>query len=246
MRVDGRKSDQLRPVSFTPDFTIFAEGSVLAAFGQTRVLCTATLEEGVPRWIQAQGKPGGWITAEYSMLPRATQQRTPRETGGLGGRTQEIRRLIGRSLRAAFNLARLGERTCIVDCDVLQADGGTRTAAITGSYIALAMAIAKLVEAGEVSSQSYLPPVAAVSVGVLNGEPLLDLCYAEDKQAEVDFNVVMNAAGKFIEVQGTAEGQPFTRAMLDELLNLAYRGVGELLQAQREVLGELGTRLPMH
>jgi ribonuclease PH len=244
MRVDGRKSDQLRPVSFIPDFTIFAEGSVLATFGQTRVLCTATLEDGVPRWMQAQGKPGGWITAEYSMLPRATQQRTPRETNGLGGRTQEIRRLIGRSLRAAFDLALLGERTCIIDCDVLQADGGTRTAAITGSYIALAKAIANLVEAGEVTWQSFLPAVAAISVGVLNGEALLDLCYAEDKRAEVDFNVVMNAAGKFIEVQGTAEGQPFARTMLDELLNLAYRGIGELLQAQREVLGELGTHLP--
>jgi ribonuclease PH len=246
MRVDGRRNDQLRPVSFIPDFTIFAEGSVLAAFGQTRVLCTVTLENGAPRWMQAQGRPGGWITAEYAMLPRSTQQRTPRETNGLGGRTQEIRRLVGRSLRAAFDLALLGERTCIVDCDVLQADGGTRTAAICGGYVALAQAVSRLVNSGEIPAQVYLPPVAAVSVGVVDGEPLLDLCYAEDSQAEVDFNVVMNAAGHFIEVQGTAEGQPFNRARLDELLNLAYRGIGELLEAQQEVLGELGSHLPVH
>jgi ribonuclease PH len=246
MRVDGRRYDQLRPVSFTPDFTIFAEGSVLATFGQTRVLCTATLEKGTPRWMQQQGKPGGWITAEYAMLPRATHQRTPRETGGLSGRTQEIRRLVGRSLRAAFDLALLGERTCIVDCDVLQADGGTRTAAISGGYIALAKAISNLVASGELAPQVYLPPVAAISVGVLEGESLLDLCYAEDSRAEVDFNVVMNAAGHFIEVQGTAESRPFSRTRLDELLNLAYRGIGELLQAQRAVLGELGDHLPVH
>jgi ribonuclease PH len=244
MRVDGRRNDQLRPVSFTPDFTMFAEGSVLASFGQTRVLCTATIEKGAPRWMQAQGKPGGWITAEYAMLPRATQQRTPRETSGLSGRTQEIRRLVGRSLRAAFDLAVLGERTCIVDCDVLQADGGTRTAAISGGYVALAKAISRLVEAGEVPTQVYLAPVAAISVGVLEGEALLDLCYAEDSRAEVDFNVVMNAAGQFIELQGTAEGQPFTRKRLDELLNLAYGGIGELLQAQQDVLGEAGAQLP--
>jgi ribonuclease PH len=246
MRVDGRQNDQLRPVSFTPDFTIFAEGSVLAAFGQTRVLCTVTLERGAPRWMQLQGKPGGWITAEYAMLPRATQQRTPRETNGLSGRTQEIRRLIGRSLRAAFDLTMLGERTCIVDCDVLQADGGTRTAAISGGYVALARAVSDLVEMREIPSQVYLPPVAAVSVGVLYGEPMLDLCYAEDSRAEVDFNVVMNAAGHFIEVQGTAEGQPFSRSRLDELLNLAYRGIGDLFEAQRQVLGESGSGFSAH
>lgn len=246
MRVDGRQNDQLRPVSFTPDFTIYAEGSVLAAFGQTRVLCTVTLEKGTPRWMQAQGKPGGWITAEYAMLPRATQQRTPRETNGLGGRTQEIRRLIGRSLRAAFDLTLLGERTCIVDCDVLQADGGTRTAAISGGYVALARAISGLVGIGEIPPQIYLPPVAAISVGVLDGESILDLCYAEDSRAEVDFNVVMNAAGHFIEVQGTAEGQPFTRSQLDELLNLAYRGIGDLFEGQRAVLGESGAGFSTH
>jgi ribonuclease PH len=246
MRVDGRQNDQLRPVSFTPDFTIFAEGSVLAAFGQTRVLCTVTLERGAPRWMQLQGKPGGWITAEYAMLPRATQQRTPRETNGLSGRTQEIRRLIGRSLRAAFDLTMLGERTCIVDCDVLQADGGTRTAAISGGYVALARAVSDLVEMREIPSQVYLPPVAAISVGVLYGEPMLDLCYAEDSRAEVDFNVVMNAAGHFIEVQGTAEGQPFSRSRLDELLNLAYRGIGDLFEAQRQVLGESGSGFSAH
>jgi ribonuclease PH len=214
MREDGRRYDQLRPVSFTPDYTIFAEGSVLAAFGQTRVLCTATVENGTPRWMQAQGKAGGWITGEYGMLPRATQQRTPRETNGLSGRTQEIRRLVGRSLRAAFDLRLLGERTCIVDCDVLQADGGTRTAAISGR--------------------------------AAPGEALLDLCYTEDSQAEVDCNVVMNAAGQFIEVQGTAEGQPFRQDRLDEMLKLAYRGIGEVLEIQRKALGDMGEKLPVH
>jgi ribonuclease PH len=246
MRVDGRQNDQMRPVSFTPDFTIFAEGSVLAAFGQTRVLCTVTLEKGAPRWMQLQGKPGGWITAEYAMLPRATHQRTPRETNGLSGRTQEIRRLIGRSLRAAFDLTLLGERTCIVDCDVLQADGGTRTAAISGGYVALAKAVSSLVEMGEIPARVYLPPVAAVSVGALGGEPMLDLCYAEDSRAEVDFNVVMNTAGHFIEVQGTAEGQPFSRSRLDELLNLAYLGIGDLFEVQRKVLGESGPGFSAH
>jgi ribonuclease PH len=246
MRVDGRQNDQMRPVVFSPDYTIYAEGSVLAAFGQTRVLCTVTLEKGAPRWMQVQGRPGGWITAEYAMLPRATQQRRPRETNGLSGRTQEIRRLVGRSLRAAFDLTLLGERTCIVDCDVLQADGGTRTAAISGGYVALARAISGLVEKGEIPAQVFLSPVAAISVGVVDGESMLDLCYAEDSRAEVDFNVVMNAAGHFIEVQGTAEGQPFSRARLDELLNLAYRGIGDLFEVQRQVLGESGTGFSTH
>jgi ribonuclease PH len=246
MREDGRRYDQLRPVSFTPDYTIFAEGSVLAAFGQTRVLCTATVENGTPRWMQAQGKAGGWITGEYGMLPRATQQRTPRETNGLSGRTQEIRRLVGRSLRAAFDLRLLGERTCIVDCDVLQADGGTRTAAISGGYVALAQAIAWLVRRGEAPQEVFRAPVAAISVGVVRGEALLDLCYTEDSQAEVDCNVVMNAAGQFIEVQGTAEGQPFRQDRLDEMLKLAYRGIGEVLEIQRKALGDMGEKLPVH
>ena len=239
MRTDGRKLDELRPVTITPGYILYPEGSVLIHMGQTRVLCTATIEEGVPRWMKNQGKPGGWVTAEYAMLPRATQTRTPRETSGLGGRTQEIRRLIGRSLRSAVYLEKLGGRTVTLDCDVLQADGGTRTAAITGSYVALAIALDKLVQAGDIPPDTLYSPVAAVSVGVLNGRPHLDLCYAEDSAAEVDVNVVMNAYGEYIEVQGTAERAPFSRSMLDELLKLAYKGIGELLAIQRHTLAAI-------
>ncbi len=236
MRIDGRNFDDLRPVILTPGFSDYAEGSVLIEVGKTRVLCNATIDEGVPRWMQAQNRPGGWVTAEYAMLPRATQLRTARETRGLSGRTQEIRRLIGRSLRAALNLEKLGPRTCILDCDVIQADGGTRTAAITGSYIALVLALKKLIDAQIIPEQVINSPVAAVSVGMLDGFPALDLCYAEDSTADVDFNVVMNSEGKFIELQGTAEQEPFTHSQLNELLNLAYKGIGELLKKQQEVL----------
>lgn len=239
MRVDGRKVDQIRPVTITPGFTAYAEGSVLITMGDTQVLCNVTVEDSLPRWMQRQEKLGGWITAEYAMLPRATQRRTPRETQGLGGRTQEIRRLIARSLRSAVDLEKLGQRTCIVDCDVLQADGGTRTAAITGGYVALVMALQRLVQDGHVPSDLLRSPVAAISVGVINRLPVLDLNYLEDSTAEVDANVVMNAAGKFIEVQGTAEGDPFSRTILDELLNLAYKGIGELLSIQQAVLDRL-------
>jgi len=238
MRLDGRKFDQLRPVIFTPGYSDYAEGSILIEVGKTRVLCNATIEDGVPRWMQAQSKPGGWITAEYAMLPRATQLRTSRETKGLSGRTQEIRRLIGRSLRAALNLEKLGARTCILDCDVLQADGGTRTAAITGSYIALALALKKLIGSKTLSEDVLHSPVAAVSVGLVGGFPALDLCYAEDSTAEVDFNVVMNSEGKFIELQGTAELEPFAHKQLNELLDLAYKGIGELLEKQQDVLNQ--------
>lgn len=236
MRIDGRKFDELRPVILTPGFSDYAEGSVLIEIGKTRVLCNTTIEEGVPRWIQTQDKSGGWVTAEYAMLPRATQLRTERETKGFSGRTQEIRRLIGRSLRAAVNLEKLGPRTCTLDCDVLQADGGTRTAAITGSYIALALALKKLVELKNLSEDVFCSPVAAVSVGLIDGFPALDLCYAEDSTAGVDFNVVMNSEGKFIELQGTAESEPFSRNVLDELLELACKGIGELLIMQQDVL----------
>jgi ribonuclease PH len=239
MRVDGRKLDELRQAAITPGYILYPEGSVLISMGLTRVVCTATVEDGVPRWMKAQGKPGGWITAEYAMLPRATQTRTPRETSGLGGRTQEIRRMIGRSLRSAVYLEKLGERTVTLDCDVLQADGGTRTAAITGSYVALAIALGKLVESGEIPPDTLYSPVAAVSVGVINGQPHLDLCYAEDATAEVDVNVVMNTFGEYIEVQGTAERAPFSRSMLDELLKLAYKGIGELLAIQSHALAAL-------
>jgi ribonuclease PH len=237
MRVDQRQPDELRPVGITPDYVIYPEGSVLFVMGNTRVLCNVTIEEDVPRWMKLPGHSGGWVTAEYALLPRSTHTRTQRETRGLGGRTQEIKRLIGRSLRAAVDLEQLGPRTCIVDCDVLQADGGTRTAAITGGYLALALALSDLIEKGELSRDVFASPVAAVSVGVVNGQPLLDLCYEEDSTADVDVNVVMNADGEFIEVQGTAEGATFSRRTLDELLALAEKGIQELLGCQQEILG---------
>jgi len=229
-RKDGRAPDELRPLTLTPDFVLYPEGSVLIAMGNTKVLCNVTVEMGIPRWKQA----GGWITAEYSLLPRSTHTRTNRETRGLSGRTQEIRRLIGRSLRAAFDLEALVEHTCIVDCDVIQADGGTRTAAISGGYLALRLALQKMVVAGTVSPAVFLSPVAAISVGILNGQALLDLNYDEDSAAEVDLNLVMNADGNFIEVQGTAEGVPFSRGSLDHLLDLGSVGIQELLKLQQE------------
>jgi ribonuclease PH len=235
MRIDNRQPDELRPVSLMPDYVIYPEGSVLIAMGQTKVICNVTIENEVPRWMR--NNQGGWVTGEYALLPRATQTRTQRETRGLGGRTQEIRRLIGRSLRAAINLELLGERTCIVDCDVLQADGGTRTAAITGGYVALALALNKLISAGEIPPEVMAAPVAAISVGVVAGQPLLDLCYAEDSIAEVDVNIVMNAIGEFIEVQGTAEGAPFSRQTLNLMLELAHKGILELLEIQGSILG---------
>jgi len=235
-RMDGRKHDQLRPVMFTPGYVDYPEGSVLIAAGNTRVLCNVTVEDSVPSWMEQNQIPGGWITAEYALLPRSTHTRVSRETDGLSGRTQEIRRLIGRSLRAGFNLAEIGPRTCIVDCDVLQADGGTRTAAITGGYVALAMALRDLVGAGEIPSNAFLPPVAAVSVGLVEGQPLLDLSYQEDSAAGVDLNVVLNREGRFIEVQGTAEGKPFSRGALDRLIDLAEVGIGKLLSLQKEFL----------
>lgn len=236
MRPDGRKFDELRRVSITPHYTDFAEGSVLITTGNTRVLCNVTIEENVPRWMQTQNKTGGWVTAEYAMLPRATQQRIHREINGLSGRTQEIRRLVGRSLRAAIDLQMLGPRTCIIDCDVLQADGGTRTAAITGGYIALNMALKKLIQAEIVPVQALKEAVAAISVGVVNGFPMLDLCYIEDSQAAVDANVVMTSGGEFIEIQFIGETNTFTRPMLDDLINLAYKGIGDLLILQRAIL----------
>ncbi len=236
MRPDGRQPDELRPVILTPNAAPYAEGSVLIALGNTRVLCAATVEEGVPRWMEAEGREGGWITAEYALLPRATQTRTPR-SNWQSSRSQEIRRLIGRSLRAAFDLSLLGRRTITVDADVLQADGGTRTAAVTGGYMAVALALRPLVAAGEIPPAVFRSPVAAVSVGVVDGVPLLDLCYAEDVRAEVDMNLVMDAQGRIVEIQGTAEGAPFDRAAHDRLLDLAWQGIQRLLAAQREVLG---------
>jgi ribonuclease PH len=234
-RPDGRRADELRSVQLTLDYVDYPEGSVLIELGHTRVLCNVSVEETVPAWMAGRG--GGWLTAEYALLPRSTHTRTPRETTGLRGRTQEIRRLIGRSLRAAVNLALLGERTLVVDCDVLQADGGTRTAAITGSYVALALALRRLTEQGAVPGEVLRSPVAAISVGVVSGEPRLDLCYAEDRDAEVDLNVVMTAAGQLVDVQGTAEGAPFSRDALSQMLDLAARGIVLLVGYQREALG---------
>ena len=242
MRIDGRKVDELRQVRITPEYLLYPEGSVLISMGHTKVICTATVEESIPRWKQVQKLTGGWITAEYAMLPRSTHDRKTRETRGLGGRTQEIRRLIGRSLRAAVNLKKLGERTCLIDCDVIQADGGTRTASITGGYIALAIALDKLIKESKIPPDTIKTSIAAVSVGVVSKVPMLDLCYQEDSSADVDVNVVMTAGGKFIEVQSTAEGDPFSRSSFSEMLDLAYKGIGELFTIQAKTLEYLQTK----
>jgi ribonuclease PH len=228
-RNDGRKNNQIRPVEFVLDYVDYPEGSVLISIGNTRVLCNVSIEDQVPAWMEKSDLPGGWITAEYALLPRSTTIRVRRETQGLSGRTQEIKRLIGRSLRAGFNLGLLGNRTFIVDCDVLQADGGTRTASVTGGYAALCLALKDLVEEGSISSEVFLSPVAAISVGILSGIPVLDLDYAEDSQAEADLNVVMNQAGEFIEIQGTAEGSTFSREVLDTMLVYAESGIQQLI-----------------
>jgi ribonuclease PH len=236
MRIDGRRPDELRPVHLELDFTRYAEGSVLITQGHTRVLCNATVEERLPRWLSDSGEKRGWVTAEYSMLPRSTHTRTPRETGVPQARTQEIKRLIGRSLRAAVDLTLLGPRQITVDCDVLQADGGTRTASVTGGYVALALAVSRLVAAGRVPAQVLGSPVAAVSVGQVNGEAMLDLCYEEDAKAEVDMNLVINRQGRIVELQGTAEQRPFDRATLGRLVDLAELGIGRLLEIQQLAL----------
>jgi ribonuclease PH len=235
-RPSGRRSDELRPVSFQRGFTRHAEGSVLVEFGHTRVLCTASIEEGVPGFLRGRGQ--GWITAEYGMLPRATHTRSSREAarGKQTGRTQEIQRLIGRSLRAVVDLHALGERTVTLDCDVLQADGGTRTAAITGAYVALQDAVAALMSRGVMNASPLHGQVAAVSVGICGGTPVLDLDYLEDSQAETDMNVVMRDGGAFVEVQGTAEGHAFRRDELDSLLDLAAGGIAELHRLQAAAL----------
>lgn len=233
-RSDGRNPNQLRPVEMIPNVQAFAEGSVLIKLGNTHVLCSASIEEGVPAWLKGQHR--GWVTAEYSMLPRSTLTRTRRERSGASGRTQEIQRLIGRSLRAAIDLQRLGERTVTLDCDVLQADGGTRTAAITGAYVALAKAIDSLVYQGKIRTSPLISQIAAVSVGIVDNQALLDLNYAEDSQAQVDCNVVQTADGRFIEAQSTAEGEPITRNQLDQLLDLASEGIKELISHQLKLL----------
>ena len=238
-RIDGRAYDELRPVRITTGVQAFAEGSVIIEMGRTRVLCAASVEERVPAFLRGSGS--GWITAEYSMLPRATITRKAREaaTGKVGGRSQEIQRFIGRSLRAVVDMDSMGERTITLDCDVLQADGGTRTAAVTGSYVALHMALSKLANMGIIAEVPVRDAVAAVSLGIFHGEMLLDLCYDEDYQASVDFNVVMTGRSEFVEVQGTAEGKPFSRENMDTIVTLAGRGIAELIEKQQAVLDTL-------
>src|SRR5579875_246708 len=235
-RRDGRAPDELRPVSFERDYTEFAAGSILVTMGRTRVLCTASIDEEVPRWMRGTGK--GWVTAEYSLLPGSSRERVSREAakGRQSGRTHEIQRLIGRSLRAVCDLVRLGERQIVLDCDVLQADGGTRTASICGAYLALHDACSRLVAQGSIPSHPLTDTCAAVSVGVVGALVMLDLDYSEDSTAEVDMNVVMTGAGRFVEVQGTAEGMAFTRSELDEMLRLAEAGITELHALQREMV----------
>lgn len=238
VRADRRPPGQIRPVRFHNHIAPYATGSTLIEWGNTRVICGVSVEEIVPRWMKEQNVTGGWVTAEYSMLPYSTLQRKPRDItkGKLDGRSQEIQRLIGRAMRAALDLDRLGSRTIWVDCDVLQADGGTRTAAITGSYVALVLAIRKLLTEGKLAQDPILHPVAAVSVGVVHGIPMVDLCYTEDVAASVDLNLVMNSAGDFIEVQGTGEESVFTQDQLNEMLSLGKQGIRDLVAAQATAL----------
>jgi ribonuclease PH len=242
-RSDNRSLDQMRSLTLTPDFIRTAEGSCLIELGNTRVICTATLEEGVPGWMRNQGK--GWVTGEYGMLPRATLTRSAREAarGKQGGRTHEIQRLIGRSMRAVVDMSKLGERTLWIDCDVIQADGGTRTASITGGFVAMALAMQKLVAAGTLKQLPLRDTVAAISVGIVDGEAMLDLCYEEDSRAAVDMNFVLTGAGHFIEIQATAEHEPFTDQQLEQMTSLARLGVAELTRRQRELLASAGVKL---
>lgn len=243
MRTDGRQTNELREMQLIPGWNKHAEGSVLIQVGDTRVLCTATIEDRVPPFLKGQGR--GWVTAEYAMLPRATGTRNQRESakGKLGGRTMEIQRLIGRALRSVVDLNALGERSVTLDCDVLQADGGTRTTSITGAFVAMAIAMHKLVEGGQLKKLPITDYLASVSVGVVNGEPVLDLNYVEDSQAKVDMNVVMTGQGAFVEVQGTGEEAPFTRDELNSLLALAEDGIGQMIAKQKAVLGTIGERI---
>jgi ribonuclease PH len=236
LRIDGRNTDQMRPLKMTPDFISTAEGSVLIELGNTRVICTASVDDGVPGFLKGTGK--GWVTSEYGMLPRATEERTPREAtrGKQSGRTQEIQRLIGRSLRAVTDQEALGEKTVWIDCDVIQADGGTRTASITGAFVALALAFERMVAAGIWRSSPLIDTVAATSVGIVDDRALLDLAYEEDSRAEVDMNVVMTGSGHFVEIQATAEGRPFSGSEMQDLLALAASGIRRLTDEQRAIL----------
>ncbi len=235
MRADGRRTDELRKLRITKNYIKSAEGSVLIEMGDTKVICTATVDNAVPPFLKGRGT--GWVTAEYAMLPRSSPQRIQRERNRVGGRTHEIQRLIGRSLRSVVDMAGLGERTVLIDCDVVQADGGTRTASITGAYIALVDALRHLKKQGSLRSIPVRDYLAAISVGIVNRKPVLDLCYNEDSTAEVDMNLVMTGQGRIVEVQGTAEGKPFTRAELGKLLALGEKGIRALIRKQKEVLG---------
>ncbi len=232
-RYDGRAPDQLRPVKFTRDFTINAKSSVLVEMGNTKVICAVSVDETVPPWMRRSNAPGGWLTCEYAMLPSATSDRVRRETGRVGGRTMEIQRLIGRALRAVVDLKKLGKRQLTIDCDVIQADGGTRTASITGAYVALRLAVDRLLKEGLLKEDPVKEAIAAISVGIYQGVPVLDLNYFEDSKAEVDMNVVMTASGRMVEVQGTAEEEPFTKQQLGQMMDLAEKGINELLDAQK-------------
>lgn len=238
LREDARNTNELRQIKVTKDFNIYAEGSVLMEFGNTKVICTASVSEKVPPFLKNQGK--GWLTAEYSMLPRATGERNTREAakGKLSGRTMEIQRLIGRALRAAIDLDKLGERTITIDCDVIQADGGTRTTSISGGFIALALAIKKLLKEGIIKENPIISNVAAISVGIVNNTPMLDLKYSEDSIAEVDMNIIMNGKGEFVEVQGTGEEATYTRAQLNQLIDLAEEGIKDIIEIQNKIIGE--------
>lgn len=243
LRSDGRRYNELRKINITPHYNKHAEGSVLIEFGDTRVICTATVDERVPPFMKGEGR--GWVTAEYSMLPRATQVRNQREAakGKLGGRTMEIQRLIGRALRSVVNLQALGERTITLDCDVIQADGGTRTTSITGAYIALVFAVNRIMETHKLSTFPIDDFLASVSVGVLDGQALLDLNYIEDSRVKVDMNVVMTGKGEFVEIQGTGEDAPFSRSEMDEMLRLAEAGINDLIGLQKDVLGPLADKI---
>ncbi len=236
-RLDGRQYDQIRPISFTPHFVAYPEGSVLVTWGETRVLCNLTIQDGVPGWLAGRGR--GWMTAEYALLPRSTLTRTPREILGLKGRTQEIQRLIGRALRMAVDLSKLGERTLMLDCDVIQADGGTRVASVTGGYVALALALKPLIDSGVIPPETLHTQIAAVSVGMLHGQPILDLNYVEDSQADVDLNIVMTFDERFVEIQGTAERKPFTENDLSQMITLAKKGLREILALQAQMIDAL-------
>lgn len=236
IRIDGRAFDELRPIKFEIDYITYPEGSVLMDMGSTRLLCNVSVEDRVPDWFSSQGRQGGWITAEYAMLPRSTHRRTKREFLRKRGRTQEIQRMIGRSLRAAFDLESLGERSFIVDCDVLQADGGTRTAAVSAGYLAISLAIRRLLESGDLEEEAVRSPVAAVSAGICDGRPMIDLCYEEDSRAESDINIVMNADSQIIELQATAERDAIDSGSLDTLMGMMRDGIQSIIKAQQTVL----------